>query len=58
MFKGVSFETYPGEVFGIAGVEGNSQDELVEAITGLRKPERGKMAINGFTPQLYSPLTA
>ncbi len=45
--KGVSFEVYPGEIFGIAGVEGNGQSELVEAITGLRKPEKGKIIIEG-----------
>lgn len=45
--KGVTFEVYPGEVFGIAGVEGNGQDELVQAITGLRKAVRGKVVING-----------
>ncbi len=45
--KGVSFEVYPGEIFGIAGVEGNGQDELVEAITGLRPVEKGKIIVNG-----------
>jgi len=45
--KGVSFEVYPGEIFGIAGVEGNGQDELVQAITGLRKVLRGKVLVNG-----------
>ena len=33
-----SFEVRAGEILGIAGVAGNGQDELVEAITGLRKP--------------------
>ncbi len=45
--KGVSFEVYPGEIFGIAGVEGNGQDELVQAITGLRPAKRGKIILNG-----------
>jgi simple sugar transport system ATP-binding protein len=45
--KGVSFEVYPGEIFGIAGVEGNGQDELVESITGLRRPESGEILVNG-----------
>ncbi len=45
--KGVSLEVYPGEILGIAGVEGNGQDELVEAITGLRKPEKGVVKIDG-----------
>ena len=38
---GVSFEVRAGEIFGIAGVAGNGQDELVEAITGLRRPSGG-----------------
>ena len=36
-----------GEIVGIAGVEGNGQSELVEAITGLRKVESGKIFLNG-----------
>ncbi|RLE49994.1 MAG: heme ABC transporter ATP-binding protein [Candidatus Methanomethylicota archaeon] len=39
--KDISFEVFEGEVFGIAGVAGNGQKELVEAITGLRKVEGG-----------------
>ncbi len=34
---GSSFEVRAGEIFGIAGVAGNGQDELVEAVIGLRK---------------------
>ncbi|MDR2021545.1 MAG: ABC transporter ATP-binding protein [Treponema sp.] len=36
-----------GEIVGIAGVDGNGQTELVEAITGLRKIESGKIRLNG-----------
>ena len=36
-----------GEILGIAGVEGNGQLELVEALTGLRKISSGKIVING-----------
>ncbi|MFC2106111.1 ABC transporter ATP-binding protein [Candidatus Bipolaricaulota bacterium] len=43
----VSFEVYGGEIFGIAGVEGNGQTELVESLTGLRVPISGKATING-----------
>jgi ABC-type uncharacterized transport system ATPase subunit len=39
--KGVSFEVRAGEIFGIAGVAGNGQDELVEALTGLRRAAGG-----------------
>lgn len=43
----VSFEVRPGEIFGIAGVEGNGQTELIEAIAGLRKPSAGRIALGG-----------
>jgi len=43
---GVSLVVREGEIVGIAGVEGNGQTELVEAITGLR-PYRGKIAYQG-----------
>ena len=45
--KGVSFEIYRNEIFGIAGVSGNGQRELVEAITGLRRVESGKITVAG-----------
>jgi general nucleoside transport system ATP-binding protein len=45
--RGISFEVRGGEILGIAGVAGNGQDELVEAITGLRKPHRGKVTLDG-----------
>jgi len=45
--KGVSFDVRAGEIFGIAGVEGNGQTELVEAITGLRRVERGRVLLAG-----------
>ena len=39
--KDFSIDVRAGEIVGIAGVEGNSQSELIEAITGLRKSESG-----------------
>jgi len=39
----VSFAIAPGEIFGIAGVEGNGQTELLEAIAGLRKGSSGSI---------------
>jgi len=45
--KDLSFDVYSGEIFGIAGVEGNGQTELVEALTGLRPAVSGKATING-----------
>lgn len=41
--KNFSLEVRSGEIVGIAGVEGNGQAELVEAISGLRKAESGKI---------------
>ena len=44
--NGVSFTVCKNEIFGIAGVSGNGQRELVEAVTGLRKIESGRVTIN------------
>ncbi|MEW6240298.1 MAG: ABC transporter ATP-binding protein [Chloroflexota bacterium] len=45
--KGISFDVRAGEVLGIAGVQGNGQRELIEALTGLRTVEAGKITIAG-----------
>jgi ABC-type uncharacterized transport system ATPase subunit len=45
--NGVSLEVREGEILGIAGVEGNGQTELVEVITGLRKPQAGRVVLDG-----------
>jgi ABC-type uncharacterized transport system ATPase subunit len=45
--KTFSIEVKRGEIVGIAGVEGNGQSELIEAITGLRKVESGKILLKG-----------
>jgi simple sugar transport system ATP-binding protein len=45
---GVSFEVRAGEIVGIAGVQGNGQTELVEAITGLRPSIAGSVSIGGI----------
>jgi simple sugar transport system ATP-binding protein len=44
---GVDLEVRAGEVLGIAGVQGNGQTELVEAIMGLRPPVRGEITLDG-----------
>jgi ABC-type uncharacterized transport system ATPase subunit len=44
---GVSFSVKPGEILGVAGVEGNGQTELIEAIAGLRTVFAGDILIDG-----------
>ncbi len=43
--NGVSFEIAPGEILGIAGVEGNGQTELLDVIAGLRDVRSGSISI-------------
>ena len=45
--RGISFRVRAGEILGIAGVQGNGQAELVEALTGLAPVESGRILING-----------
>ncbi|SDX75669.1 ABC transporter ATP-binding protein [Paenibacillus sp. CF384] len=45
--KNFTLDVRAGEIVGIAGVEGNGQTELVEAITGLRKVESGRIEMEG-----------
>lgn len=45
--KGLNLDVRKGEIFGVAGVDGNGQSEFLEAITGLRKIEEGKVVIEG-----------
>ena len=45
--RGISFDVRHGEIFGIAGVEGNGQTELEEALSGLRKPLSGTIWLKG-----------
>jgi ABC-type uncharacterized transport system ATPase subunit len=42
---GVTFHVSPGEILGIAGVEGNGQTELVEALAGLRRVDAGTVSV-------------
>ncbi len=44
---GIELELDPGEILGVAGVEGNGQRELVETIVGLRRPDGGRVTIAG-----------
>jgi simple sugar transport system ATP-binding protein len=53
--KGVSLEVRAGEIVGVAGVQGNGQTELIEAITGLRTVTAGHITINGRDVTHASP---
>ncbi|MBI3243925.1 MAG: ABC transporter ATP-binding protein [Chloroflexi bacterium] len=52
---GVTFDVRAGEVMGVAGVQGNGQTELVEALTGLRSPFSGQATILGHATTHASP---
>ncbi len=52
---GVSFEVRDGEILGIAGVQGNGQTELAEALTGLRHATEGHIKILGQDTTNASP---
>lgn len=52
---GVSFEVHKGEIVGIAGVQGNGQTELIEAITGLRPVVSGSVLVSGVDVTDASP---
>jgi general nucleoside transport system ATP-binding protein len=43
--RGISFEVRAGEIVGLAGVDGNGQSELIDAIAGLRKARSGRVLV-------------
>ena len=43
----ISFEVWQGEVFGIGGIAGNGQDELMEVLSGEALPQNGSILLNG-----------
>jgi simple sugar transport system ATP-binding protein len=47
LLQGIHFTLREGEILGIVGVEGNGQRELVESVTGLRKPDTGTAELFG-----------
>ena len=51
----VSFNVRAGEILGIAGVQGNGQTEMVEALTGLRRVEAGHVSILGYDTTHATP---
>lgn len=53
--RGMSLTVREGEIVGIAGIDGNGQSELIEAITGLRRVEKGSVIVNGQDVTNLSP---
>ena len=51
----VAFEVRSGEILAVAGVQGNGQTELVEALTGLREVDGGSITLEGTTLTNRSP---
>lgn len=45
--SGLNLQVRRGEIVGIAGIDGNGQSEMIEAITGLRKGQKGSVKVNG-----------
>ena len=45
--RGVTFQAREGEIVGIAGVDGNGQTELIDALAGLRRAQSGQVVIGG-----------
>jgi simple sugar transport system ATP-binding protein len=52
---GATFEIRAGEILGVAGVAGNGQDELVQALIGLRRSTGGKVTLAGRDVTGFSP---
>ncbi|MCA1009293.1 ABC transporter ATP-binding protein [Halobacillus halophilus] len=55
MVKGLNLEVKAGEIVGIAGIDGNGQSELIEAIAGLRKSESGSIKLHDQVITNLSP---
>lgn len=53
--KGLSLEVHAGEIVGIAGIDGNGQDELADALDGLVKVDSGTISVRGAEVQNTSP---
>jgi ABC-type uncharacterized transport system ATPase subunit len=56
--RDVSFLVREGEIVGVAGVAGNGQRELAEAITGMRSPSRGALLVQGRSLRAGDPRSA
>jgi simple sugar transport system ATP-binding protein len=56
--RGLSMEVRAGEIVGIAGVDGNGQSELIQALTGMRPPHAGTIELYGTDTTRASPREA
>lgn len=57
-FRDISFELRQGEILGIGGLVGAQRTELIEALFGLRRIEKGKIYLKGEEVKIDSPITA
>lgn len=57
-FSEVSFALHAGEVLGVAGVDGNGQSELVHILTGMAKPDAGRLVYRIADREHAGPLSA
>ena len=53
--RGASLEVRQGEILGLAGVSGNGQRELCDAVAGLRKAAQGRIQVDGVDITAWSP---
>ncbi|HEY6960281.1 MAG TPA: ABC transporter ATP-binding protein [Gaiellaceae bacterium] len=56
--RGADFDVHAGEIVAVAGVSGNGQRELAEAMTGMRPPARGRIEVAGEELKLGDPRAA
>lgn len=54
-FKDVTFSVRKGEILGLTGLVGSRRTEVVEAIYGIEKPDKGKIYLNGQAVQIKGP---
>jgi len=54
----VSLKLYPGEVLGVVALEGQGQDELFEILAGMRRADKGTVAVNGTPMRFRHPADA
>ena len=55
LLDGIGLDLFAGEIIGIAGVEGNGQNELIQVVTGLQESDSGTITLNGESIANRSP---